>query len=73
MDSFSDVATYWSSSKTTRKIDLQPILIKNSSHAHLESKSNMLVVTGKLVKYLIQISLHKVRKQQTTYFGLKEF
>jgi hypothetical protein len=45
-----------SSSKTTRKMNLIPVLNKTSPHAHMELELEVLGVPGKLVKYVIHSS-----------------
>ena len=50
---FSDVATYRSFSKNTRKLNIYPTLNKTSPWAHIESKFDILGVARKLVKYVV--------------------
>jgi hypothetical protein len=64
-------------------MNLKPILNKTSPRAHMELEFDVLSVPRKLVKYAIHsfkrknlknyFSSHKMPKQQTTNFGLKEF
>jgi hypothetical protein len=61
------MATCRSSSKNTRKMDLQPILNKNSPQAHMELEFDMLGIAGKLVKYVVHLS--KRKKLKNKYFS----
>jgi hypothetical protein len=65
------VAGYGSSSKNIGKMSLQPILNKNSPHAHIKLEFDKLGIARKLVKYAshsfkrkkskkINLSFHKV-------------
>jgi hypothetical protein len=49
MGSFSHIAGYRRLFQKYRKMNLQPILNKNSPHAHMESKFNMLGVAESLL------------------------
>jgi hypothetical protein len=49
------MATPWSSSKTTRKLNLQPISNIELFPAHVELELGMLGVAGKLVKDVIHL------------------
>jgi hypothetical protein len=48
-----------SSSKNTRKMNLEPILNKNSPRAYMELEFDVLGVPGKLVKHVIHLSKRK--------------
>jgi hypothetical protein len=48
-----------SSSKNIGKMNLKPILNKNSPWAHTESELEVLSVHGKLVKYVVHLSKKK--------------
>jgi hypothetical protein len=52
-----------SSSKNTRKMNLKPILNKNSPWAHEELENDVLGVPKKLVKYVVYSSKKKKRKK----------
>jgi hypothetical protein len=78
------MATCRSSSKNTRKkMNLRPILDKNSPWAHTESKLDVLGVAKKLVKYVVHLSkriflrknhlLIGCPKNKPLVFGLREF
>jgi hypothetical protein len=45
-----------SSSENIRKMNLQPILDKNSPWAHMELEFNALGVVGKVVNYVVYLS-----------------
>jgi hypothetical protein len=53
MGGLSHMAPYRSSLEKTGKMNLQPILNKNSPWAYMKSKLDMLGVTGKPVKYVV--------------------
>jgi hypothetical protein len=48
------MATCWSSSLNTRKMNLKPVLNQTSPQAHTESKLDMFGVSKKLVRYVVQ-------------------
>jgi hypothetical protein len=60
---FSHVITYRGSSKNTRKMNLQPILNKNSPWAHMKSKLDVFGVVGKLVKYVVYLSKKNLKEK----------
>jgi hypothetical protein len=79
LGSFSHMRACRSSPENTQKMNLQPILNKNSSWTHTESVFDVLGFTGKLVKYTVYLSKRKylkniyfpsewLPKQQTTSF-----
>jgi hypothetical protein len=49
-----------SSSENTRKMNLQPILNKNSPWTHIELEFDVFGVARKLVKYVVHSSTKKV-------------
>jgi hypothetical protein len=53
------MATCRSSSKNTRKMNLRPILNKNSPQAYTKLELDVLGVSGKLVKYAVHSSKRK--------------
>jgi hypothetical protein len=57
--SFSHMAACRSSSVNTGKMSLIPVFNKNSPWAHTESELDVLVVHGKLVKYVVHLSKRK--------------
>jgi hypothetical protein len=56
LSSFSHMAACRSSSKNTRKMNLQSILNENSPWAHTELELDVLGVAGKLIKYVVHSS-----------------
>jgi hypothetical protein len=80
LGSFSHVATYGSSSKHIGKTNLQPILNRNSPHAHMELEFDVLDVAKKAhetcsplaqkkkLKKKLDFSFHRIPKQQMTSF-----
>jgi hypothetical protein len=58
LGSFSDVIAYISSSKSTRKVNLQHIFNKKSPWTHMESDFDALSVAGKLLKYVVHLSIN---------------
>jgi hypothetical protein len=73
-----------SSSENTWKMNLQPILKKNSPWTHMEFEWDLLGVVGKLVRYVVYLSKRKNWKKmyfllwgcpnnKWSNFGLKEF
>jgi hypothetical protein len=46
--------------KIHEKMNLKPILNKNSPRAHMESELDVLGVHGKLVKYVVHLSKGKI-------------
>jgi hypothetical protein len=46
-----------SSSKNTGKMNLIPVFNKNSPQAHTESELDVLGVQGKLVEYVVHLSI----------------
>jgi hypothetical protein len=85
LGSFSHIAAYRSSLKNIRKLNIQPILNKNSPWAHMELEFEVLGVVEKLVKYVIHLSKRKViyiyisllkrcsNNKRPVLVGLKEF
>jgi hypothetical protein len=84
LDSFSNVGAHKSSSKNTRKMDLQSILNKNSPWAHIELEFDVVGVARKLPKCVVHSSnKRKIQKYISILimcinillpiFGLKEF
>jgi hypothetical protein len=59
LGSFNHMAACRSSSENTGKMSLIPVFNKNSPGAHTESELDVLVVHGKLVKYVLQSSKRK--------------
>jgi hypothetical protein len=49
------MVAYKNSSKNTGKMNIQPILNKNSSHVRMESEFDMLGIVEKLVKYVVHL------------------
>jgi hypothetical protein len=49
------VAAYKSSLKNTGKMNLQPILNKNSPHAHMMLEFDVVSIAGKFVKYVVHL------------------
>jgi hypothetical protein len=58
------VATNTSSAKNTGKMNLQSILNKNSSHAHMKLEFGVLGIATKLVKYVVYLSETKGKKRE---------
>jgi hypothetical protein len=59
LGSFSYMAACRSSSKNTGKMNIKPILNKNSPWTHIELELDVLGVPGKLVKYVVHLSKRK--------------
>jgi hypothetical protein len=59
LGNFRHMAACRSSSKNTRKMNLIPVLNKNSPHAHTESELDVLGVHRMLVKYVVYLSKRK--------------
>ena len=59
LGNFCHMVAYRSSSKKIRKLNLIPVLNKNSPQAHMESELNVLGVHKKLVKYVVHSSKRK--------------
>jgi hypothetical protein len=57
-----------SSSKNIGKMNLIPVFNKNSPHAHMELEFDVLVVHGKLVKYVVHLSKKKKLKKKLFLF-----
>jgi hypothetical protein len=78
---FSHVVAYKSSSKNTRKMNMQPVLNKNIPWIHVQSKFDVLGVAKELVKYVVHLSKELkylklfffLQGVQTTNYQLKEF
>jgi hypothetical protein len=58
------MAAYRSSLKNTGKMNLNPVLNKNSPRAHTELEFDVLGVLGKLVKYVVHSSKRKKWKKK---------
>jgi hypothetical protein len=63
LGSFSHMAACKSSSEKIGKMSLIPIFNMNSTQDHTESKSDVIGVHGKLVKYVVHLYKRKNRKK----------